>query len=299
MRRLGLLEQILIDLAPAAQLVQPGWRCLEVGAGGRGSMAAWLAEQVGATGHVVATDVDTRYLSRLEFPNLEVIEHNILEDPNRRAPTSFVRSRLLAIDAVPSQGAPGTGDQADGRMPTPRWLAPRRGRGRGTATPRRSCRTRCTTTTRLSGETETWWVPRWIRQGIWSRSCPRCSKRCGLQDIPPNEASTEVVRGGSLWARWWIPTLEVINELGGGDKASRREVEEVMTTALARPNSPGSRGSYYTPVGAGEARLPVGRSRRRHAPAVPQGSTGQAHARCLLDQTLPRSIEGGNKAGAG
>ena len=44
-------------------------------------MAAWLAERVGETGHVVATDVDTRYLSRLELPNLEVIEHNILQDP--------------------------------------------------------------------------------------------------------------------------------------------------------------------------------------------------------------------------
>ena len=44
-------------------------------------MAVWLAEQVGATGQVVATDVDTRYLSRLEFANLEVIEHNILDDP--------------------------------------------------------------------------------------------------------------------------------------------------------------------------------------------------------------------------
>ena len=44
-------------------------------------MAVWLAGQVGATGHVVATDVDTRYLSRLEIANLEVVEHNILDDP--------------------------------------------------------------------------------------------------------------------------------------------------------------------------------------------------------------------------
>ena len=58
-------------------------------------------------------------------------------------------------------------------------------------------------------------------------------ERCGLQDIR-NEASTEVVRGGSPWARWWIPTLEVINELGGGDEASRREVE-VMSGQHADP----------------------------------------------------------------
>ena len=62
---------------------------------------------------------------------------------------------------------------------------------------------------------------------------PPIFERFGLQDIRA-EASTEVVRGGSPWARWWIPTLEVINELGGGDEASRRGVE-VMTTALADP----------------------------------------------------------------
>src|SRR5262249_20305982 len=48
-------------------LVRPGWRCLEVGAG-RGSMAVWLAEQVGANGHVVATDIDVTYLGRLDSP---------------------------------------------------------------------------------------------------------------------------------------------------------------------------------------------------------------------------------------
>ena len=65
--RLDLLEQIYDPFSRRRRaLVQPGWRCLEVGAG-RGSMAVWLAGQVGATGQVVATDVDTRYLSRLEF----------------------------------------------------------------------------------------------------------------------------------------------------------------------------------------------------------------------------------------
>ena len=79
--RLDLLEQIYDPTSQARRtLVQPGWRCLEVGAG-RGSMAVWLATQVGPTGHVVATDLDTRYLSRLELPNLEVVRHNILDDP--------------------------------------------------------------------------------------------------------------------------------------------------------------------------------------------------------------------------
>ena len=78
--RLSLLEEIFDPLSRQRRaLVQPGWRCLEVGAG-RGSMAVWLAQQVGPSGHVVATDVDTTYLDRLHLPNLEVRRHNILDD---------------------------------------------------------------------------------------------------------------------------------------------------------------------------------------------------------------------------
>src|SRR5215467_8340361 len=78
--RLNLLEQIFDPLSRRRrELVQPGWRCLEVGAG-RGSMAVWLARQVGDSGHVVATDIDLTYLEQLHLPNLEVRQHNILED---------------------------------------------------------------------------------------------------------------------------------------------------------------------------------------------------------------------------
>src|SRR6516162_8054037 len=97
--RLSLLEQIFDPLSRRRrrELVQPGWRCLEVGAG-RGSMAVWLAKQVGEKGHVVATDIDLTYLKRLNVPNLEVRQHNILEDPlDALGPGSFdlVCSRLM------------------------------------------------------------------------------------------------------------------------------------------------------------------------------------------------------------
>src|ERR1700761_4084089 len=79
--RLGLLEEIFDPLSRRRrELVQPGWRCLEIGAG-RGSMAVWLAERVGNKGQVVATDIDVTYLKRLNLPNLQVLQHNILEDP--------------------------------------------------------------------------------------------------------------------------------------------------------------------------------------------------------------------------
>jgi hypothetical protein len=60
-------------------------------------MAAWMAGQVGPTGRVVATDIDTRYLQKLDLPNLEVREHDILGDPlDELGPGSFdlVCSRL-------------------------------------------------------------------------------------------------------------------------------------------------------------------------------------------------------------
>ena len=104
--RLDLLEQIYDPVSRRRRgLVQPGWRCLEVG-GGRGSMAAWLAEKVGPAGQVVATDIDLGYLRQLDLPNLEVVEHNILEDPlEPLGPGSFdlVCSRLMLFHLVDRQ----------------------------------------------------------------------------------------------------------------------------------------------------------------------------------------------------
>jgi SAM-dependent methyltransferase len=78
--RLSLLERILDPLSRRRRdLVRPGWRCLEVGPG-RDSMAVWLAEQVGESGKVVATDIDVTYLERIHLSNLEVRQHNILKD---------------------------------------------------------------------------------------------------------------------------------------------------------------------------------------------------------------------------
>ena len=61
-------------------------------------MAAWLAERVGPAGQVVATDIDCRYLERLDLPNLQVVQHNIVDDPvDVLSPGSFdlVCSRLV------------------------------------------------------------------------------------------------------------------------------------------------------------------------------------------------------------
>jgi SAM-dependent methyltransferase len=230
--RLGLLEQ-LYDPASRRRraIVQPGWRCLEVAAG-RGSMAVWMAEQVGPTGHVVATDIDTRYLQKLDLPNLEVLEHNILEDPlDVLGPGSFdlVCSRLALFHLIGRQ------EDAIRQMATclrpGGWLIDEDADW-GTCAPVDPAHPLYEGYQRAWRHGD-WWTVRGYDKAF-GQKLPALFERCGLQDIR-NEAATEVVQGGSPWARWWIPTLEVINELGDGGESERREVE-VMTTALADPS---------------------------------------------------------------
>jgi len=64
----------------AALGIQTGWRCLEVGAG-HGAIVCWLAQQVGPQGQVVATDINPRFLTALQLPNVEVRRHDIRTDP--------------------------------------------------------------------------------------------------------------------------------------------------------------------------------------------------------------------------
>jgi len=112
--RLSLLQQ-LFDPQTERRLdfVEPGWKCLEVGAG-RGSIAAWLAGRVGSAGQVVAADLDTTLLQGLDLPNLKVVQHNIVTGPIEMLgpPGSFdlVHARFLMQHLREAQ------DQAVARM---------------------------------------------------------------------------------------------------------------------------------------------------------------------------------------
>ena len=76
--------------------VGPGWHCLEVGAGG-GTIARWLANRVGSTGRVLATDNDPRFLESLNVPNLEVRRHDISADALPEAAFDLVHARLVLL----------------------------------------------------------------------------------------------------------------------------------------------------------------------------------------------------------
>jgi SAM-dependent methyltransferase len=92
----------------------PGARCLEVG-GGRGSVARWLCEYVGAEGHVIATDLETGFLSELSLPNLDVIRHDVRTEEFPECSFDLIHMRALLMH-IPN------------RMATLRrmvsWLAP-------------------------------------------------------------------------------------------------------------------------------------------------------------------------------
>ena len=96
-RRLSLLEEHLDPMTKRRMNmlgIRDGLRCLEVGAGG-GSVAAWLCEQVGQTGRVVATDINIDLLQNITLTNFEAIRHDITADSPPGSGFDFVHARWL------------------------------------------------------------------------------------------------------------------------------------------------------------------------------------------------------------
>jgi SAM-dependent methyltransferase len=71
-----------------------GRRCLELGAGG-GSVARWLADQVGASGQVLATDLNPRHLAA--YPGYTVLAHDLTTDPIPEGPWDVIHARLVLM----------------------------------------------------------------------------------------------------------------------------------------------------------------------------------------------------------
>ena len=82
-----------------------GWNCLDVGAGG-GSIAGFMSERVGPTGHVVATDINIDWMAGSLPANVELRRHDVGIDPlpeyafdivHARAVLTFVPERRSAL----------------------------------------------------------------------------------------------------------------------------------------------------------------------------------------------------------
>ena len=97
--RLRLVEDIHDPLS-VRQLdtigVGEGWRCLDAGAGG-GSVTRMLAQRVGATGSVLAIDLDTSLLEGLADGCVEVRAHDLLGEPLQDGGFDLVNVRLLLM----------------------------------------------------------------------------------------------------------------------------------------------------------------------------------------------------------
>ena len=117
-RRLRLLEQhadpTTVERIEATGIGK-GWRCLEIGAG-RGSIARWLGERVGPSGHVVALDLDTSLLTDIDETNIDVVEGDILDIELPEGSFDLIHARLVlmhiperrrALDRIASLLRPG------------------------------------------------------------------------------------------------------------------------------------------------------------------------------------------------
>jgi SAM-dependent methyltransferase len=163
------------------------------------------------------------------WPNLEVVQHDILKDSLEPLdPGSFdlVCSRLMVFHLVGRQETaiarmaqclrPGgwlVDEDADWGTPGP--VDPSHPLYQGF---HRAWR---------NGD---WWVARGY-DPVFGRKLPALFERCGLE-VVGHEACTEVVRGGSPWARWFAETLEVMHALGGGaaSEIQQREHDQIVAT---------------------------------------------------------------------
>jgi len=99
LRRLRLRERVMDPESRRvlrARGLDRAWRCLEIGAG-TGSIARWLARRC-PDGRVVATDVDTRHLSRLRLPNIEVLRHDVVRDDFPAASFDLIHARSVLVN---------------------------------------------------------------------------------------------------------------------------------------------------------------------------------------------------------
>ncbi|MFJ1705836.1 class I SAM-dependent methyltransferase [Kitasatospora sp. NPDC088346] len=95
--RLAALEQVYDEVTReriTALGVTDGWRCLEVGCGA-GSVARWLARQVGGTGEVLAIDLDPRFLPDAAEPGLRVLRHDVTAGPLPGGDFDLVHARAV------------------------------------------------------------------------------------------------------------------------------------------------------------------------------------------------------------
>ena len=199
--RLQLLEahvDPLSVMAIEAAGIEPGFRCLEIGAGA-GSIARWLVKQAGDASLVHAIDLDTRLLSPLVDLGITVLQHDILVDDFPPGSFEVVHARAV-LEHIPGR------EHALDRIAE--WLAPN-----GSLV-----LVDCASYPIYSSSNEAFrdamsaWVEVIGRTGTdydWTRTFPEPLQRHGYRDLGA-AAIAPVLQGGTSIAGFWSLTLETL-----------------------------------------------------------------------------------------
>lgn len=203
--RLALLEQCY-DAGTIRRLdnlgVEAGWRCLEVGAGG-GSITQWLCARVGPLGRVLATDLDTRFVEKLDDKNLDVRQMDLRTDElpaaafdlvHVRAVLMHIPQRERILEALLATLRPGG------------WLLLEE--GDHFAIP--------TLGTGLYPEVAEAGIACMVRAGVafeWARHLPGLLHRSGLADVGA-DCEVPLFEGGSVGAQFWQVSIAQLWQQG-------------------------------------------------------------------------------------
>jgi ubiquinone/menaquinone biosynthesis C-methylase UbiE len=193
--RLRLLEAIAdprsIRLLTGLE-VGEGWNCAELGAGG-GSMAAWLADQVGDEGSVMAIDRDVSLLKHLgERSNIDIVEASIEDLDLRPGSLDLIHTRnvLMHVDRADTIIA----DLVDALRPGGALLVeeadyfPLAGM-----------------TSEALFQVTSALVAKWT----WARTIPKTISRLAVREIAVT-IDTSMLQGGSPEAAFWTYTLKSV-----------------------------------------------------------------------------------------
>jgi ubiquinone/menaquinone biosynthesis C-methylase UbiE len=99
LERLRMIERVFDPASRRrllATVLQAGWCCLEVGPGA-GSIMTWMGEAVGPMGQVVAVDLDPKFLSEAERPNVSVVRADIRTAQLPQQSFDVVHARYVLI----------------------------------------------------------------------------------------------------------------------------------------------------------------------------------------------------------